>query len=55
MERQVLVNEICWEYDYSKAKAEEIVSMYKKQGKYKDLCELIKAKQEISIVTREDV
>lgn len=55
MEIQVLVNEIRWEYNYSKAKAEEIVSMYEKQGKYKDLCELVKAKQEISTVIREDV
>lgn len=55
MEKQTLVNEIRWEYDYSKAKAEEIVSMYEKQGKYRDLCELVKAKQKISIVTRSDV
>ncbi len=53
--KQVIVNEICWEYDYSKAKAEEIVSMYEKQGKYEDLCELVKAKQDISMVIREDV
>lgn len=50
MERQVLVNEIRWEYDYSKAKAEEVVSMCEKQGKYEDLCELVKAKREISTV-----
>lgn len=55
MEKQVLINEICWEYNYSKAKAEEIVSMYEKQGKYEDLCELVKAKQLISTVIREDV
>lgn len=55
MERRVLVNEIRWEYSYSKAKAEEIVSMYEKQGKYKDLCELVKAKQKISMVIREYV
>ena len=55
MEKQVIVNEICWEYDYSKAKAEEIVLMYEKQGKYEDLCELVKAKQDISMVIREDV
>lgn len=55
MERQILVNEIRWEYDYSKAKAEEIVSMYEKQEKYEDLCELVKAKQGISTVIREDV
>ena len=35
MEKQVLINEICWEYNYSKAKAEEIVSMYEKQGNMK--------------------
>lgn len=55
MERQVIVNEVCWEYNYSKSKAEEVVSMYEKQGKYKDLCELVKEKQDISMVIREDV
>lgn len=55
MERQVLVNEIKWEYDYTKAKAEKVVSLYEQQGKYEDLCELVKAKQNISMVVREDV
>lgn len=55
MERCVLVNEIRWEYECSKAKAEEIVSMYEKQNKYEDLCELVKAKQDISTVIRKDV
>lgn len=55
MERHVLVNEICWEYDFSKAKAEAIISCYEKQGRYEDLCELVKAKQTISTVIREDV
>lgn len=55
MERYVLVNEIMWEYNCSKAKALELVSMYEDQGKYEDLCELVKAKQDISTVIREDV
>lgn len=55
MERRVLVNEIRWEYEYSKAKAEEVVSMYESLGKYNDLCELVKAKQDISMVIRKDV
>lgn len=55
MEKYVLVNEIMWEYDYSRSKALELVSMYEDQGKYEDLCELVKAKQDISTVIREDV
>ena len=55
MERHVLVNEIRWEYNYSKAKAEELVSMYENHGKYEDLCELVKAKQDISMTIKEDV
>lgn len=55
MERYVLVNEIMWEYDFTRAKAEEIVRSYEKQGKYDDLCELIEARQDISTVIKEDV
>lgn len=55
MERSVLVNEIRWEYECSKAKAEEIVSLYENLGKYDDLCDLVKAKQDISMDIRKDV
>lgn len=55
MEKHVLVNEICWEYNFTKLKAEEIVAYYEQQGKYEDLCELVRAKQDISMVIREDV
>ena len=55
MERSVLVNEMMWEYDFTRAKAEEIVQSYEKQGKYDDLCEFIEARQDISTVIKEDV
>lgn len=55
MEEQVLVNEIRWEYDYSKPKAEKIVSLYKNKGKYEALCELVKSKKPIPMVVRKDV
>lgn len=55
MERTVLINEIMWEYDYTRAKAEQIVSLYEIQHKYEDLCELIKARQDISMSIKEDV
>ena len=55
MERDVLINELMWEYDYTRAKAQEIVSLYEAQGKYEDLCELIKTRQEISMEIRDDV
>lgn len=45
MERCVLISEIQKAYGYSKAKAEEIVFMYEKQDKYRDLCELMEARQ----------
>lgn len=55
MERNVLIKEIMWEYDYTKSKAEQIVSQYEKENKYDDLCDLIKIRQDISMVIREDV
>lgn len=55
MEKSVLINEIMWEYDYTKAKATEIVNLYEQRGKYEHLCELIKARQDISMVIKEDV
>lgn len=55
VERTVLVNELCWEYDLTRNKADEIISSYEKQDKYQELCELVKAKQSISTVIREDV
>ena len=55
MERNVLINEICWEYNYSKEKAERLVHNYEEQNKYQDLCELVRVKQDISMIVKEDV
>lgn len=55
MERCVLISEIQKAYGYSKAKAEEIVFMYEKQDKYKDLCEVMEARQNIPMTIQEDV
>lgn len=55
MERETLINEMCWEYNYSKKKASTIVDEYKNRDKYQDLCELVKARQEISMIIKEDV
>lgn len=36
-----------WEYDVTKAKANQIVLLYESQGAYEKLCELVRDKQDI--------
>lgn len=55
MEKQVLINEIMWEYNYSRSRAEKLVDLYEKQDKSNDLWQLIKSKQDISMVIKCDV
>ena len=50
MEKDVLIKEIMWEYNYTQQKATDIVDMYIKLGKYNDLCELVIAKRNLSMV-----
>lgn len=52
MERHVLVNEIMWEYDLSRPKAEKVVTEYESIGQYEQLCELVKDKKDISMVSK---
>lgn len=52
MKEITLVEELIWEYNYPRRKAEEIVSVYKKNNALEDLWELIKAKHKLDIVTR---
>lgn len=49
MEKDVLIQEIMWEYNYTQQKATEIVNMYIKAGKYNDLCELVITKKNLSV------
>jgi len=55
MEKDVLIKEIMWEYNYSKQHAEKLVQMYIDMDKYEDLCGLIIAKKNISIEVQYDV
>ena len=50
MERCVLINEIMWEYDLTKAQANELVDRYEKHEHYDDLCEFVKAKRNIAMI-----
>ena len=53
MEKSTLVREIMWEYDTTKAKAECIVAAYESHNKYENLCELVKAKRDISVIVKD--
>ena len=53
MEKSTLINEIVWEYDTTKTKAKVIVAAYELQDKYDDLCELVKTKQDISVIMKD--
>lgn len=55
MEKDVLIREIMWEYDYTKAKAASIVDEYEKNKRYEDLCELVITKKELCHATGEYV
>ena len=55
MEKQALIREIIKHYGYSESKAEQIVSLYEERGQYKDLYDFLEAKQNISMVIKEDV
>lgn len=51
MEKDVLIREIMWEYDYTKSKATSIANEYEKNKKYNELCELVIAKKELCHAT----
>lgn len=53
MEKSTLIKEIMWEYDTTKAKAKCIVAAYELYDKYEDLCELVKTKQDISVIVKD--
>ena len=49
----IVINELVWEYDYTKRQSEAIVDYYKKRGKYQELCELIQYRLSIQILKEE--
>lgn len=44
---EVVKKELMWEYDYTEQKAQSVIESYKSQGKYNDLCDLIKLRQSL--------
>ena len=50
---EVVINELIWEYDYTKSQAESIVSRYKTLGKYPELCDLIQYRSSLAIIDKE--
>lgn len=52
MEKNVLINEIMWEYDVSRETASRTVGVYESLGKYAELCNLVKNKEKLYPVTK---
>lgn len=50
MERCVLINEIMWEYDLTKAQANKLIDHYEEFGLYTKLCEFVKSKQDLAMI-----
>lgn len=42
---KIMINEIMWEYNCSKKAATKLVNKYRKQGKYFELCNIVKFKR----------
>ena len=49
MDRTTVIHEIMWEYNCTKAKAEQIVRRYENKGQYDELCKLITIRNGLSI------
>lgn len=47
MDKDTLIQEIAWEYDYTLAEAKQIVETYESQEDYDALCALVIAKKEV--------
>lgn len=45
MDKEVLIKELMWDYDYTKRKATELVEKYMAKGKYEELCNIVRFKQ----------
>lgn len=44
---KVIINELMWEYSYTKEQAQTILESYKSNNKFTDLCELIQYKMDV--------
>lgn len=54
MEKDILVNEIMWEYNVTRKTALRTVNVYESLGKYNELCDLVKNKEKLYLVTSKD-
>lgn len=54
MEKDILVNEIMWEYNVTRKTALRTVNVYESLGKYGELCDLVKNKEKLYLVTRKE-
>ena len=54
MEKDILINEIMWEYNVTRKTALRTVNVYESLGKYNELCDLVKNKEKLYLVTRKD-
>ena len=52
MKRDILINEIMWEYNVSRKTATQTVDVYSSLGKYEELCTLVKNKEKLYLVTK---
>ena len=50
---KVILNELMWEYDFSKSQAESIIRHYQKIGKYQELCSLIQERSVLKSAQKE--
>ena len=49
MDRTTVIHEIMWEYDLTKAKAEQLVRRYEQKGQFDKLCKLITVRNGLSM------
>ncbi len=45
MPMETLIDEIRWEYNLTRKEAIALIKRYKRKGKYKQLCEIVKYKR----------
>ena len=41
MTKEIAIKEMMWEYDFTEKQAEKVVNRYIREGKFKELCDLL--------------
>ena len=49
MDRTTVIHELMWEYNLTKAKAEQVVHKYEQKGQFDELCKLITIRNSLSM------